>query len=133
MEVGKIDFNQGEQETLNMIALYLALIVSDFKDSLHSHCEKSSIIVIIKVILTFLVIALILIYYLTMGNIKPRDAAPRRLRREVNHGKKSTEFSFPDDYHAIGVLQLPYGNITEPFEAWYSGGNKMSRIDYYGG
>ena len=41
--------------------------------------------------------------------------------------------SFPQNYHAKGVLSLPYGNIVEPFEAWYSGEHKMSRIDYYGG
>ena len=41
--------------------------------------------------------------------------------------------NFPQDYHAKGVLSLPYGDIVEPFEAWYSNENKMSRIDYYGG
>lgn len=32
-----------------------------------------------------------------------------------------------------GILRLPYGDIVEPFEAWYSAPEKMSRIDYYGG
>ncbi|EDO44165.1 predicted protein, partial [Nematostella vectensis] len=36
-------------------------------------------------------------------------------------------------YHATGVLSLPYGDIKEPFEVWYSGLHGMSRIDYYGG
>lgn len=40
---------------------------------------------------------------------------------------------FPDDYHTKGVLSLPYGDIVEPFEAWYSKTKKMSRIDYYSG
>jgi len=40
---------------------------------------------------------------------------------------------FPDDYHTKGVLSLPYGDIVEPFEAWYSKTKKMSRIDYYDG
>ncbi|KAJ7387728.1 hypothetical protein OS493_001071 [Desmophyllum pertusum] len=40
---------------------------------------------------------------------------------------------FPDDYHTKGVLSLPYGDIVEPFEAWYSKTKKMSRIDYYNG
>lgn len=40
---------------------------------------------------------------------------------------------FPDDYHTKGVLSLPYGDIVEPFEAWYSKTKKMSKIDYYNG
>lgn len=40
---------------------------------------------------------------------------------------------FPDDYHTKGMLSLPYGDIVEPFEAWYSKTKKMSRIDYYNG
>lgn len=40
---------------------------------------------------------------------------------------------FPDDYHTKGVLSLPYGDIVEPFEAWYSKTKKMSRVDYYNG
>lgn len=40
---------------------------------------------------------------------------------------------FPDNYHTKGVLSLPYGDIVEPFEAWYSKTKKMSRIDYYNG
>ena len=40
---------------------------------------------------------------------------------------------FPDEYHTRGVLSLPYGDIVEPFEAWYSKRKKMSRIDYYNG
>lgn len=40
---------------------------------------------------------------------------------------------FPDNYHTKGILSLPYGDIVEPFEAWYSKPKKMSRIDYYNG
>ena len=40
---------------------------------------------------------------------------------------------FPDEYHTKGVLSLPYGDIVEPFEAWYSKRKQMSRIDYYNG
>ncbi|XP_015757752.1 PREDICTED: digestive cysteine proteinase 1-like [Acropora digitifera] len=40
---------------------------------------------------------------------------------------------FPDEYHTRGVLSLPYGDIVEPFEAWYSKRKQMSRIDYYNG
>ena len=40
---------------------------------------------------------------------------------------------FPADYHARGVLSLPYGDIVEPFEVWHSATRNMSRIDYYGG
>ena len=68
-----------------------------------------------------------------MGNIRVNHSNHRRLRREASHGKQGIDVAFPDEYHAIGVLKLPYGNITEPFEVWYSGKNKMSRIDYYGG
>lgn len=67
-----------------------------------------------------------------MGDFKERDPNNAgRMRREASLDK--AEFSFPDEYHAVGVLQLPYGNIAEPFEVWYSGKDKMSRIDYYGG
>ena len=40
---------------------------------------------------------------------------------------------FPDEYHTRGMLSLPYGDIVEPFEAWYSKRKQMSRIDYYNG
>ena len=43
------------------------------------------------------------------------------------------KLQFPSTYHVTGVLKLPYGDINEPFEAWYSKDDKMSRIDYYGG
>jgi len=38
-----------------------------------------------------------------------------------------------DTYSLTGVLYLPYAEIEEPFQAWYDGPNKRSRIDYYGG
>lgn len=84
-------------------------------------------------ILIFVLAASFLFYCWIMGNIKRHDLSPRRLKRELNHGKSRERFSFPDDYHAVGILQLPYGNIVEPFEVWYSEKNKMSRIDYYEG
>ena len=68
-----------------------------------------------------------------MGNVRVHGSSHRRLKREASLRKQGVEMAFPDEYHAIGVLKLPYGNITEPFEVWYSGKNKMSRIDYYGG
>lgn len=43
------------------------------------------------------------------------------------------EIKFPDFYHAQGIISLPYDGIIEPFEAWYAGRHKMSRIDYYYG
>lgn len=46
----------------------------------------------------------------------------------------STErFGFPDTYTISGVIHLPLDDIHEPFHAWYSRGNRMSRIDYYYG
>ena len=54
-------------------------------------------------------------------------------RRKHVHIAANEVLNFPQDYHVKGVLSLPYGNIVEPFEAWYSAGHKMSRIDYYGG
>eukprot|EP00112_Aurelia_sp_Birch-Aquarium-sp1_P017337 Seg4002.5 transcript_id=Seg4002.5/GoldUCD/mRNA.D3Y31 product="Counting factor associated protein D" protein_id=Seg4002.5/GoldUCD/D3Y31 len=81
---------------------------------------------------------LLYLYALAMG--RAPGSPSLRMKRDLmkheklKHDKSKTEvFSFPDEYHAIGVLQLPYGNIAEPFEAWYSAKNKMSRIDYYGG
>ncbi|XP_047134693.1 uncharacterized protein LOC100204117 isoform X2 [Hydra vulgaris] len=57
-----------------------------------------------------------------------------KYRRELNNDfKLKPKLIFPKSYHTTGVLKLPYGGIEEPFEAWYSGNNKMSRIDYYGG
>eukprot|EP00795_Rhopilema_esculentum_P007454 gene7454-13220_t len=69
-----------------------------------------------------------------MGVGRKYHTGSLRFRRDVKHKEKNDgEFTFPDSYHAMGVLQLPYGNIAEPFEVWYSGKNRMSRIDYYGG
>ena len=79
-----------------------------------------------------LIASLLLFTVLGMGR-KYRPGS-LRFRRDVKHkGKNDGEFTFPDSYHAVGVLQLPYGNIAEPFDVWYSGKNRMSRIDYYGG
>lgn len=35
-------------------------------------------------------------------------------------------------YTVKGVLNIPYAEITEPFEAWYDANTNRSRIDYYG-
>ena len=63
--------------------------------------------------------------------IQKRSVRPAEKRRV--HIAARDVLNFPSDYHAKGVLSLPYGNIVEPFEAWYSAQHKMSRIDYYGG
>ena len=65
------------------------------------------------------------------SRIQKRSARPDAKRRV--HITARDVLNFPSDYHAKGVLSLPYGNIVEPFEAWYSAEHKMSRIDYYGG
>lgn len=41
--------------------------------------------------------------------------------------------AWPTRYYAEGVLSLPYADLEEPFQAWYDGAEKMSRIDYYQG
>lgn len=41
--------------------------------------------------------------------------------------------TFFKDYRATGTVSLPYAEIKEPFEAWYSATLNMSRIDFYGG
>ncbi|EDO41322.1 predicted protein [Nematostella vectensis] len=41
--------------------------------------------------------------------------------------------TWPQEYTLTGVLRLPYAEIEEPFQAWFDGGRKRSRIDYYGG
>ena len=57
----------------------------------------------------------------------------RAVKKKRVHIPAKEILNFPSNYHAKGVLSLPYGNIVEPFEAWYSGQHKLSRIDYYGG
>ena len=66
-----------------------------------------------------------------LSRITKRSIRPHSSRRV--HITANEVLNFPQDYHAKGVLSLPYGNIVEPFEAWYSAEHKMSRIDYYGG
>lgn len=39
----------------------------------------------------------------------------------------------PSRYHVSGVIQLPYAEISEPFESWIDVDLGYSRIDYYGG
>ncbi|CAF3433511.1 unnamed protein product [Rotaria sp. Silwood1] len=39
----------------------------------------------------------------------------------------------PLRYHVSGVIQLPYAEISEPFESWIDVELGFSRIDYYGG
>ncbi|XP_028394716.1 uncharacterized protein LOC114518884 [Dendronephthya gigantea] len=67
----------------------------------------------------------------SLSKIRKRSAKPYHGKRV--HISAQEVLNFPGDYHAKGVLSLPYGNIVEPFEAWYSAKHKMSRIDYYGG
>ncbi|CAF4593269.1 unnamed protein product, partial [Rotaria magnacalcarata] len=40
--------------------------------------------------------------------------------------------SLPLKYHVSGVIQLPYAEISEPFESWIDSELGFSRIDYYG-
>ena len=40
---------------------------------------------------------------------------------------------WPASYMAKGIINLPYAEIGEPFDAWYDASNKRSRIDYYSG
>ena len=56
--------------------------------------------------------------------VVPAAARPPRL----DDGPKWAEA-----YTVTGVLRLPYAEIVEPFQAWYDGPHKRSRIDYYGG
>ena len=41
--------------------------------------------------------------------------------------------ALPARYHVSGVIQLPYAEISEPFESWVDVDLGFSRIDYYGG
>jgi len=49
----------------------------------------------------------------------------------ISGGKVPPDFGA--DYFVSGTLNLPYGEISEPFKAWVSGTTKRSRIDYYDG
>ena len=40
---------------------------------------------------------------------------------------------FFKNYHATGFVSLPYAEIKEPFEAWFSQSLNKSRIDVYDG
>ena len=73
----------------------------------------------------------IIYLYLQRNHDEPNISRGKRM----DHHDLSVEeiLQFPDDYHTKGVLSLPYGDIVEPFEAWYSKQKKMSRIDYYNG
>lgn len=58
------------------------------------------------------------------------------LLQDDHPGEKESlpeKVTFPEFYHAQGIISLPYDGIIEPFEAWYGGRHKMSRIDYYYG
>ncbi|CAF4334278.1 unnamed protein product, partial [Adineta steineri] len=46
---------------------------------------------------------------------------------------KSVLQNLPLRYHVSGVIQLPYAEISEPFESWIDVQAGFSRIDYYGG
>ncbi|XP_048582580.1 uncharacterized protein LOC5516093 [Nematostella vectensis] len=75
-----------------------------------------------------------LMCYILSGEDRNANSAVQRFAREAHaHDRATLKLEFPDEYHATGVLSLPYGDIKEPFEVWYSGLHGMSRIDYYGG
>lgn len=73
------------------------------------------------------------IVYYDLNQDHDNDDIPlgKRMTRHVFTVEEILQF--PGDYHTKGVLSLPYGDIVEPFEAWYSKTKKMSRIDYYNG
>lgn len=54
-------------------------------------------------------------------------------QQEDHHESVIEKIKFPEFYHAQGIISLPYDGIIEPFEAWYAGKHRMSRIDYYYG
>lgn len=62
-----------------------------------------------------------------------QQQSQKQQQQQHNNIKQQPTLSFPTTYHVKGILQLPYGEIEEPFEAWYAQEEKMSRIDYYGG
>ena len=73
-----------------------------------------------------------IVYYdLHQDGEVPDLSVGKRVTRHVFTVEEILQFL--DDYHTKGVLSLPYGDIVEPFEAWYSKTKKMSRIDYYNG
>lgn len=65
--------------------------------------------------------------------IKNHEQEKQQQKRHITVEQKLVQLKFPTTYHVNGILQLPYGDIEEPFEAWYSQKEKMSRIDYYEG
>lgn len=40
---------------------------------------------------------------------------------------------WPERYYVEGILSLPYAELYEPFNAWYDGVSKRSRVDLYAG
>ncbi|XP_075765252.1 digestive cysteine proteinase 1-like [Pelodiscus sinensis] len=40
---------------------------------------------------------------------------------------------FGNVYHVSGMIDMPFAEIKEPFEAWYNLTGEKSRIEYYGG
>ena len=73
-----------------------------------------------------------IVYYVSNQDHENQGTSLRqRMTRHVFTVEEILQF--PDNYHTKGVLSLPYGDIVEPFEAWYSNSKKMSRIDYYNG
>jgi len=49
------------------------------------------------------------------------------------HASPVLRTGLPSRYHVSGVIQLPYAEISEPFESWIDVEAGFSRIDYYGG
>ncbi|XP_033013777.1 digestive cysteine proteinase 1-like [Lacerta agilis] len=48
-----------------------------------------------------------------------------------SHSRTTPDFGVL--YHVKGVINLPYAEIEEPFEAWYNLTGNKSRIEYYNG
>ena len=49
------------------------------------------------------------------------------------NGNPVSSNSLPSRYRVSGIIQLPYAEISEPFESWIDVKLGFSRIDYYGG
>ena len=68
--------------------------------------------------LNFLTVKISHINYFTTGNAIPT---------------KYDSVTWPTQYQASGYIQLPYPQITEPFQAYYDLKSNVSRVDYYNG
>lgn len=85
-----------------------------------------------RVLLLLFLVGAGIVYYVSNQDHE-NQGTPFRQRMTRHVFTVEEILQFPDNYHTKGVLSLPYGDIVEPFEAWYSNSKKMSRIDYYNG